>query len=167
MHEEALYVGDEVVDSKVNDARTKLTELFLITLRNREGRSLSRTKEGKMKIEITAQSKELSSEIDMRFGRAKWLIVIDTQTNDFQAHDNVVNLSAVQGAGIQTGQNIANLDVQAVITGNIGPNAFKTLSAANIKVFLSEKQTVAEATDSLKAGKLKEVEMANVEGHWS
>ena len=119
-----------------------------------------------MKIAITAQGKELSSEIDLRFGRAKWLIVIDTETNDFQTHDNIVNLNAVQGAGIQTGQNIANLGVEAVITGNVGPNAFKTLSTADVKMFLAEKQTIQEAIDSFKAGKLKEVDQANVEGHW-
>jgi predicted Fe-Mo cluster-binding NifX family protein len=119
-----------------------------------------------MKVAVTAQGKELSSEIDLRFGRAKWIIVADTEKNDFEAHDNVVNLNAVQGAGIQTGQNIANLGVEAVITGNVGPNAFKTLSAADIKIFLAEKQTVAEAIDSFKASKLKEVGQANVEGHW-
>lgn len=119
-----------------------------------------------MKIAVTAQGKELSSEIDLRFGRAKWIIVIDTETNNFQAHDNVVNLNAVQGAGIQTGQNISNLGVEAVITGNVGPNAFKTLNAADVKIFLAEKQTVQDAIDSFKAGKLKEVDQANVEEHW-
>jgi len=119
-----------------------------------------------MKIAITAQGKELSSEIDLRFGRAKWIVVVDSETGDFAAHDNVVNLNAIQGAGIQTGQNIANLGVEAVITGNIGPNAFKTLNAANVKIFLAEKQTVQDAIDSFKAGKLKEVDGANVEGHW-
>jgi len=120
-----------------------------------------------MKIVITAQGQDLSSQLDPRFGRAKWLIVIDTETNDFQAHDNIMNLNAVQGAGIQTGQNIANLGVEAVITGNVGPNAFKTLNAANVKVFLAEGQTVAEAIDLFKAGKLKEVDQANVRGHWA
>jgi len=119
-----------------------------------------------MKIAITAQGKELSSEIDLRFGRAKWIVVVDSETGDFAAHDNVVNLNAIQGAGIQTGQNIANLGVEAVITGNVGPNAFKTLNAANVKIFLAEKQTVQDAIDSFKAGKLKEVDGANVEGHW-
>lgn len=119
-----------------------------------------------MKIAITAQGKELSSEIDLRFGRAKWIIVVDSETGDFAAHDNVVNLNAVQGAGIQTGQNIANLDVEVVITGNVGPNAFKTLNTAGVKIFLAEKQTVQNAIDSLKASKLKEVNGANVEGHW-
>jgi predicted Fe-Mo cluster-binding NifX family protein len=119
-----------------------------------------------MKIAITAQGNELSSEIDLRFGRAKFLLVVDTETDDFEVHDNELNLNAVQGAGIQTGQNIANLGVEAVITGNVGPNAFKTLSAADIKIFLAEKQTVQEVIDSLKAGELKEVDQANVEGHW-
>jgi predicted Fe-Mo cluster-binding NifX family protein len=119
-----------------------------------------------MKIAITAQGKELSSEIDLRFGRAKWIIIFDTQTGDFVAHDNVVNLNAVQGAGIQTGQNIANLDTEAVITGNVGPNAFKTLNTANVKVFLAESQTVQQALDSFRAGKLKKIDGANVEGHW-
>ena len=119
-----------------------------------------------MKIAITAQGNELSSEIDLRFGRAKFLLVVDTETDDFEVHDNELNLNAVQGAGIQTGQNIANLGVGAVITGNVGPNAFKTLSAADIKIFLAEKQTVQEVIDSFKAGELKKVDQANVEGHW-
>jgi len=119
-----------------------------------------------MKIAITAQGKELSSEIDQRFGRAKWLIVVDTETGDFQAHDNTVNLNATQGAGIQTAQNIANLGVEAVMTGNVGPNAFKTLNAADVKIFLAEKQSVQETIDSFKSGQLKEVDKANVEGHW-
>jgi len=120
-----------------------------------------------MKVAVTSQGEELSSEIDPRFGRAKWLIVVDTETGKSEAHDNTVNLNAAQGSGIQTGQNIANLDVDAVITGNVGLNAFRTLSAAKVKIFLAEKQTVQQAIDSFKAGKLKEVDQANVEGHWS
>jgi predicted Fe-Mo cluster-binding NifX family protein len=119
-----------------------------------------------MKVAVTSQGEELSSEIDPRFGRAKWLIVVDTETGKSEAHDNTVNLNAAQGAGIQTGQNIANLDVDAVITGNVGPNAYRTLSAAKVEVFLADKQTVQQAIDLFKAGKLKEVDRANVEGHW-
>ena len=126
----------------------------------------SKQRKEKMKIAITSQNKELSSEIDLRFGRAKWLIVFDTETKKFEAHNNEVNLNAAQGAGIQTGSNIANLGADAVITGNVGPNAFKTLNAAGIKIFLAEKQTVTEAIKAFKADKLREVEQANVEGHW-
>lgn len=123
-------------------------------------------RKGKMKVAITSQGKELTSEVDLRFGRAKYLLVADTKTEEFQVHDNEVNLNAAQGAGIQTGKNIVSLGVGAVITGNVGPNAFKTLNAADVKIFLAEKQTVANAIDLFKAGKLKEVDQANVEGHW-
>lgn len=119
-----------------------------------------------MRLSVTAQGKELASEMDVRFGRAQWLIVVDTETGDFQAHDNEINLNAAQGAGIQTARNIANLGVEAVITGNVGPNACRTLKAAGIKVFLGQSRTVREAIDMFKAGDLEEVEQANVEGHW-
>ena len=108
----------------------------------------------------------MSSQVDPRFGRTKWLIVVDTDTNQFEVQDNTVNLNASSGAGIQTAQNIANLGVEAVITGNVGPNAFKTLDAAGIKIFLVGKQTIQQAIDSFKAGELEKVGQANVEGHW-
>ena len=120
-----------------------------------------------MKIAITTQGQDLSSQLDPRFGRAKWLIVVDTETGDFQAYDNAVNLNAAQGAGIQTAQNAANLGAQAVITGNIGPNAIKTLDAAKVKVFLSKASTAHEALGLFKEGKLQEVTEPNVEGHWT
>lgn len=120
-----------------------------------------------MKVAVTSQDQELSSEIDPRFGRARWLIVVDTETGESEVHDNSVNLNAAQGAGIQTGQNVANLGVEAVITGNIGPNAFKALSTAGVRILLAGKQTVDEAINALKAGGLKEVKQANVDGHWA
>jgi len=119
-----------------------------------------------MKIVVTAETENLTSQIDLRFGRAKYLIVVDTDTGAFEAHDNSVNLNAAQGAGIQTSGNIVNLGAEAVITGNVGPNAFRTLNTAGVRIFLADKQTVQEAIDSFKAGKLKEVDKANVEGHW-
>ena len=119
-----------------------------------------------MRIAITAQGEEPSSEVDPRFGRSGWLIVFDPETKIFEAHGNTVNLHAAQGAGIQTGRNIANLAVEAVITGNVGPNAFRTLNAANVKVFLTTARTVQEAVDLFNAGELKELDQANVEGHW-
>jgi predicted Fe-Mo cluster-binding NifX family protein len=120
-----------------------------------------------MKVVVTAQGKELSSEVDPRFGRAKWLLLVDTETEVAGAYDNTVNLNIAQGAGIQTGQNVASLGAEAVITGNVGPNAFKTLNAANVKVYLCKATTVQNAIESFKAGELNEVQQANVEGHWS
>jgi len=119
-----------------------------------------------MKVAITTQGQEPSSMIDLRFGRAKWILIVDTETGEHEAHDNAVQLNLPQGAGIQTGQNIANLDVEAVITGNVGPNAYRTLHAADVRIFLATEQTAEQAVTAFKEGQLQEVRQANVEGHW-
>ena len=120
-----------------------------------------------MKVAITAQGQEFSSMIDLRFGRAKWILVVDTETGEHQAHDNTVQLNLPQGAGIQTGQNVANLGVDAVITGNVGPNAFRVLDAARIRIYLAAEQTVEQAVAACREGRLQEIQQANVEGHWT
>lgn len=120
-----------------------------------------------MKIAITAKGKERSSGVDPRFGRAKVFIVVDTESNETVAHDNAQNLQAAQGAGIQAAQNVAELGAQAVISGNVGPKAFRTLAAAGIKVYLSGEGTVEDAIRRFEAGELKETTAASVEGHWA
>jgi predicted Fe-Mo cluster-binding NifX family protein len=119
-----------------------------------------------MKVAVTAQGQELSSLMDLRFGRAKWIHVVDIETGVHEVHDNAVRLNLPQGAGIQTGQNVANLGAEAVITGNVGPNAFRTLNAAKIRVFLAVQQTVEQAVAAFKEGQLQEITQSNVEGHW-
>jgi predicted Fe-Mo cluster-binding NifX family protein len=120
-----------------------------------------------MRIAITATGKDVSSEVDPRFGRAKYFVVVDTDTNAATAHDNAQNLNAAQGAGIQAGETVSRLGAQAVITGNVGPKAFRILNAAGIKVYLSGAGTVADAIRKFKAGELPEASAANVEGHWA
>ena len=120
-----------------------------------------------MKILVTAKGKQTSDEVDPRFGRAKFFILVDTETNETSAHDNSQNLNAAQGAGIQAAQSVVRLGAEAVISGNVGPNAFQALNAAGIKIYLSNDATVADAIRRFKAGELKEVSVANVEGHWA
>jgi predicted Fe-Mo cluster-binding NifX family protein len=120
-----------------------------------------------MKIAITATGKEMSSAVDPRFGRAKFFIVVDTETNDTAAHDNAQNLNAAQGAGIQAAETVARLGATVVITGNVGPKAFRALNAAGIKVLLTKDGTVADAIRMFKAGDLTEAANASVEGHWA
>jgi len=119
-----------------------------------------------MKIAITATGKEMSSNLDARFGRAKYFVLVDTDTGEAAAHDNAQNLNAAQGAGIQAGETVARLGAAAVITGNVGPKAFRVLNAAGIKVYLANDGTVADAIRGFKAGELKEAADANVQGHW-
>ena len=119
-----------------------------------------------MRVALTAQKDEIDGPVDPRFGRARWFIVYNTETNEFAAHTNEQNLNAAQGAGIQAAQNVARLGVEAVITGHVGPKAFATLKAAHIKVYTGVAGTVKEAVDMLKAEKLQAVDQPDVEGHW-
>ena len=120
-----------------------------------------------MKIAVTAGSKDISGGMDPRFGRAKYFVVVDTETDEAVAHDNSQNLNASQGAGIQAAETVVRLGAGAVVTGNVGPKAFRALNAAGVKMFLAGEGTVAEAIRRFKAGELKEASMANVEGHWA
>jgi predicted Fe-Mo cluster-binding NifX family protein len=119
-----------------------------------------------MKIVVTATGKDVSGDMDPRFGRAKYFIVVDTDTNAAVAHDNAQNLNAAQGAGIQSAETVVRLGAQAVVSGNVGPKAFRALNAAGVKMFLAGEGTVADAIRKYKAGELKEISAANVEGHW-
>ncbi|MBT4483898.1 MAG: NifB/NifX family molybdenum-iron cluster-binding protein [Candidatus Latescibacteria bacterium] len=120
-----------------------------------------------MKIAASSQGKELSSMVDPRFGRAQYFIVVDTETGEYTSHSNEMNLNAMQGAGIQSAKNVSDFGVQAVISGNMGPNAFATLQAAGIDVYVKASGTVRDAVDAFKEGKLEKIDKANVGGHWA
>ncbi len=119
-----------------------------------------------MKVAITAQGADMDAEVDPRFGRAKFFIVVDLDTGDFSAHDNTQNLNAAQGAGIQAAQNVVNLGVEAVITGNVGPKAFTALEAGNVKQYIGAAGSVRDTLEKYKAGQLEVAANANVSGHW-
>ena len=120
-----------------------------------------------MKLAVTSQGGSLQSAIDPRFGRARYLIVVDTETGAFSAVDNSVNLNAAQGAGIQAAKRIVELGVGALITGHVGPKAFATLQAGGVAIYTGAGGTVAEAIEQFKAGRLTPSGKADVEGHWS
>lgn len=119
-----------------------------------------------MKIAVSSTGKDLNSAVDPRFGRARFFIVIDTETGAFSAHDNTQSMNALQGAGIQSAKNVADLGVQTVVSGNMGPKAFSTLHAAGIDIFTGASGTVQDALDAFNDGTLHKSGSANVEGHW-
>ena len=119
-----------------------------------------------MKIAITSSGENLDNEIDLRFGRAKGFVIYETNDNSFEFIDNVQNLEAAQGAGIQAAQNVVNKNVEAVITGHCGPKAFKVLSTSGVKIYTAEEGKISEVLEKFKKGELKEATSADVEGHW-
>lgn len=119
-----------------------------------------------MKIAVTSQGKDLDSQVDPRFGRAAYIIIVDSDTMNFEILDNKENINALKGAGIQAASNISGKGAQVLLTGFCGPNAFKTLQAAGVKVANDASGTVREAVKAFVGGKLPFAESANVEGHW-
>jgi predicted Fe-Mo cluster-binding NifX family protein len=104
-----------------------------------------------MKICITASGDSLESEVDPRFGRCAYFIIVDPGTLDFEAAPNeVAGMSG--GAGIQAAQFVSEKGVEAVITGNCGPNAFRTLNAAGINVYTGASGMVKDAVERYKRG---------------
>jgi len=119
-----------------------------------------------MKIAVTAQGTGKDSPVDERFGRAKHFVIYDTEAGEYTAVDNTMNMNAMQGAGIQSGENMTNAGVNVVLTGHVGPKAFRTLTAAGITIATGITGTVEDAVEAWKAGTLQVTGGPDVQAHW-
>jgi len=117
-----------------------------------------------MKICVTAIADNLDAQVDPRFGRCPYFIIVDSETMKFEAIPNGAS-SAVGGAGIRAAQTVASTGAKVLITGNVGPNAFEALSAAGIKILTDASGTAKEVIGKYKRGDLKETNNPTVRGH--
>ncbi len=118
-----------------------------------------------MKIILTASSPNIDSDVDVRFGRGAYFVVVDPDTLEWQAHANPA-IGASGGAGSQAAQFAANQKADAIISGDFGPNAFNALLAADIAMYLyGDCQTIGEAIERFKAGLLQQVGSPTAPGH--
>ena len=117
-----------------------------------------------MKIAVTAKDKTLDASVDPRFGRCAYFLLVDSETMDVEPIKNEGVLDA-GGAGIHAAQTIANTGANVVLTGNVGPNAFNTLSAAGIRVITGVEGTVKEVVEQFKQGSLKDTTNPTVASH--
>jgi len=107
-----------------------------------------------MKIAISSTGPDLDSQVDPRFGRCRYFLIIDRETREFEAVQNP-HVLTMGGAGIQSAQLVANKGAEVILTGNCGPNAFQTLSAVGVKVIVGIAGTVREAIERYKRGDLQ------------
>jgi predicted Fe-Mo cluster-binding NifX family protein len=117
-----------------------------------------------MKIVVTSTGNTIDSPIDPRFGRCQFFVFIDPETMELEAAENEAVMAA-GGAGPQAAQFVANKGVEAVITGNVGPNAASALKAAGITIYIGAQGTVKETVSLFKNGQLQEVGEATVASH--
>ena len=120
-----------------------------------------------MKIAVSATTDSPQSPVDPRFGRAKWFMLFESEGATWKTVDNVQNLNASQGAGIQAAANVVNAGAEVLISGHCGPKAFTVLTKAGVAVYrISGEYTVTTAMEAYRKGVLQKLENADVEGHW-
>ncbi len=118
-----------------------------------------------MKIAVTSTGPVLDDQVDARFGRCACFLIVDSDSMAFEPVENP-NTALGGGAGIQSAQLMSEKGVQAVLTGNCGPNAFRTFGAAGIRVIVGVSGTVRQAVEAFKAGALSAAEGPNVASHF-
>jgi predicted Fe-Mo cluster-binding NifX family protein len=119
-----------------------------------------------VKVIVSASGKGLDAQVDPRFGRAPYFLLVDTETMEHEALENRQNLQAPQGAGIQAATLVARQKPAAVLTGHCGPKAFKTLQAANIQVAVGVAGSITEVIERFRRGEYSYTDTPDVEGHW-
>jgi predicted Fe-Mo cluster-binding NifX family protein len=117
-----------------------------------------------MKIAVTANGEGLDGPASPVFGRCQWYVLVDTETMEVETLANPA-LAASGGAGVQAAQYIAGLGIQAVVTGNVGPNAYQVLNAASIAVYLYTEGSVRQAIEAFQAGQLPLASGATAPSH--
>ncbi len=118
-----------------------------------------------MKVAVTATEPSLDATVDPRFGRCPYFVIVDIENMTIDAAQNESD-TLLAAAGIKSAQALAEKGVQAVLTGNCGPNAYQTLSAAAIAVITGCQGTVREAVEQFKAGRIPESGGPNVASHF-
>jgi len=112
-----------------------------------------------MKIAFSSTGKDMTSTLDPRFGRCAYFVFYDKDTGEFEAVEND-GVSASGGAGIAAAQQIINNNVDVLITGAVGPNAFNGLKASGIKVYKCGQTDLNNALHLLGSNKLEVIDAA-------
>jgi predicted Fe-Mo cluster-binding NifX family protein len=114
-------------------------------------------------VAISANGKDIDAGVEPRFGRARFFILVDPITQQWEPFDNLANLSSLQDVGVLTAKNLTkNRVVETVVTGNCGPKAFDELKEAGVKIFLNAQGTVRQALNKLRLGELEQALGPNV-----
>ncbi len=112
-----------------------------------------------MRVAVSATGSDLNTTVDRRFGRCPWFLFVDAESLQYDAIENK-NADDASGAGTACAQLVLEKDVNAVITGQIGPNAFEVLKQGGVKIFLApDGMVVREALTRHQNGELRQMEM--------
>ncbi|UZQ51982.1 NifB/NifX family molybdenum-iron cluster-binding protein [Clostridium kluyveri] len=117
-----------------------------------------------MKIAISAHGVEVESLSDVRFGRCRYFQIHDTEGGEIKILENKGQFSG-GGAGIAAAQQVLDENVDAIITGSLGPNAFKIINKSGIKVYKCESIAVSSILGKFEKDELKELTQSGPAHH--
>lgn len=117
-----------------------------------------------MRIVVTADGAGLDAPASGVFGRCRSYVFVDTDSMETETVENPA-INAAGGAGIKAAQFVLENGAEAVITGNVGPNAYKVLEAADVPVHLLADGTVRDVVQAYKRGQLPEAGKATGPAH--
>ena len=118
-----------------------------------------------MKIAVTSTGPTLDDNVEARFGRCPYFLIIDTDTMQYEAIGNP-NIALGGGAGIKSAQLMSEKGVTTVLTGNCGPNAFNVFGQAGIQVIVGANGPVRNAVEQFKKGAFSSASQPNVASHF-
>jgi predicted Fe-Mo cluster-binding NifX family protein len=118
----------------------------------------------KDRIAIASDSGDLDGAVFYRFGSSPYFIVYDAGRNEMAAIRNPY-AAQVRGMGIVVAQMLIPQDIDAVIVGGIGPQAFDAFHLAKVKVYGGVTGTVRNAIAGYQLGRLRELKEANLGGY--
>lgn len=119
-----------------------------------------------MLVAITSNGADRDSAVDPLFGRCAHYVFVETDTGELSARPNPA-AGAASGAGILAAQFIIGHGAQALLTGNVGPNAMDVFQASDVAVYglPDASMTVDEAIRAFEAGQLTPIQGATVGAH--
>jgi predicted Fe-Mo cluster-binding NifX family protein len=109
------------------------------------------------------EDKGLESPVSAHFGSAPIFMIVDTESGSCKAVSNR-NLNHSHGM-CQPILSLAGEKIDGVVVGGIGMGALQKLEAADIRVYLSELETVDATVVAFKAGTLKSATFQTACGH--
>ncbi len=119
-----------------------------------------------MILVIPVSEKEISTEVESRFGRAPYFLVYDTENENYDFIENEQALNSAVGAGIQSARHIINAKADVLLTSHCGPKAFKALAAAEVDIYTGVSGKVMDVIKDFKDNKFTKSASPDVDGHW-
>ncbi len=105
-----------------------------------------------MRIAISCQDNSMESMVDQRFGRCNYFLIVDVEDSKIIKTEAVLNKGTVQGhgAGIKAAEQIGELKVEAILVGQLGPNATAVLEKLGITAYQASGKAKDAINDFLK-----------------